>query len=113
MVARTSDSVTLITGSRLVFWLQPATSALSVSGYVSGTVRCFSTSTPSTRVSRSDNSGSVGRIAFRLTLSIGSSLAAIGRGEARLGKLVRVEHESDQRAARFGVGVDLVDLERV
>ena len=47
-----------MTGSRLVFWLQPPTSALSVSGYASGTVCCFSTSTPRTRVSSSDSAGS-------------------------------------------------------
>src|SRR6058998_1303993 len=98
MVARTSDSVTLITGSRLVFWLQPAARALSVSGYVSGTVRCFSTSTPSTRVSSSDKSGSLEAI-----VPVHSRTAAlfppIRRGEARLVQLVGVEHESDHGAA--------------
>src|SRR5687768_13008293 len=37
------------TGSRLFFWLHPATSALSVSGYWSGVVNAFSIRTPSTR----------------------------------------------------------------
>src|SRR5262249_30976838 len=50
-VACTSLSVAAIAGERLVFWLQPETNALRVSGYVSGTVCCFSTSVPSTRVS--------------------------------------------------------------
>ena len=49
MAACTSASLASITGSRLVFCVQPATSAFSVSGYVSGTVFCFSTRTPRTR----------------------------------------------------------------
>src|SRR5689334_10406887 len=36
-------------GSRLLFWLQPFSSAFSVMGYESGTVLAFSTKTPSTR----------------------------------------------------------------
>src|SRR5439155_664399 len=88
-----------------------ATSALSVSGYVSGTVRCFSTSTPSTRVSSSDNAGSLGTIAA--VRSRTALLPPIRRREARLVQLVRVEHESDHGSARIFVGVDLVHLERI
>src|SRR5947208_1535779 len=112
MVACTSASVTLITGSRLVFWLLPAASALSVSGYVSGTVRCFSASTPSTRVSSSDNAGSLGTIA-PVHSRTAALLPAIRRREARLVQLVRVEHESDHGSARIFVGIDLVHLERI
>src|SRR6266571_1645001 len=50
---------------------------------------------------------------FPSTLRRLPHLPPIGRGEARLAELVSVEHETDQRAARLGVGVDLVDLERV
>src|ERR1700709_427155 len=50
-VVRTSASVTFITGARAVFWLQPDVSALTDSGYASGTVCCFSTSTANTRAS--------------------------------------------------------------
>jgi hypothetical protein len=53
----TSSSVAWRIGSRLLFWLQPAVSALRVSGYVSGTVRSFSRSTPRTRVSRRESAG--------------------------------------------------------
>ena len=48
-LASSSDSAS--TGSRLLFWLAPLTAALSVSGYCSGVVSAFSTSTPSTRAS--------------------------------------------------------------
>src|SRR4051812_24361581 len=58
MAACTSASVASMTGSRLVFWFAPATSAFNVRGYVSGTVCCFSTSTPITRVSSSESAGS-------------------------------------------------------
>src|SRR3979490_2144674 len=53
----TSASVALNTGSRLLFLLQPAINAFRVSGEVSATVCCFSTRTPSTRVSSSDRAG--------------------------------------------------------
>src|SRR5438046_4111497 len=39
--------------------------------------------------------------------------ASVRCREARLAELVRIEHETDQRAARAFVRVDLVDLERV
>src|SRR5690606_12119462 len=54
--ATTSASVAFITGLRLVFWLQPATSALRLSGYASGTVRSFSNSTASARASSGSRS---------------------------------------------------------
>src|SRR5437868_13239920 len=66
IAACTSVSAASITGSRLVFWLHPAVSALRVSGYVSGTVCCFSSSTPMTRVSRSE---SAGRLAIPASVS--------------------------------------------
>src|SRR4030095_5434539 len=57
IAACASASVTAISGSRLVFWLQPPTMAFSDIGYVSGTVRCFSTSTPRTRASVGERVG--------------------------------------------------------
>jgi hypothetical protein len=46
------------TGSRLVDWLHASRSELSVSGYWSGVVRCFSTRQATTRISTA--SGSTG-----------------------------------------------------
>src|SRR4030095_15678008 len=57
IAACAAASVTAISGSRLVFWLQPPTMAFSDIGYVSGTVRCFSTSTPRTRASVGERVG--------------------------------------------------------
>lgn len=45
----TASSSRFVAGSRLFFWLQPVTRALSVSGYCPGVVWAFSMSVPSTR----------------------------------------------------------------
>src|SRR5690606_18329304 len=51
----TSCSSRLITGSRLLFWLQALTSELRVRGYTSGVDTCFSIRQPMILCSRTDN----------------------------------------------------------
>ena len=59
----TSSSDSVSTGCRLLFWLQPLTSAFSVIGYWPGVVCAFSTRTPSTRHSAGESS--MGRAVYR------------------------------------------------
>ena len=53
----TSDSAQSTIGSRLEVWLHADRTALSVSGYVAGTVTIFSSKHPSTRCSRGSSTG--------------------------------------------------------
>src|SRR6266545_879769 len=79
---------------------------------MSGTVRCFSTSTPSTRVSSSDNAGSL-KLIVPVRSRTAASFPSIRCREARFVELVGIEHESDHGSARVFVGVDLLHLERI
>src|SRR5438552_11416550 len=100
MAAWTSDSLAFMIGSRLVFWLQPVVSDSSVSGYVSGTVCCFSTSTPRMRVSSSERSGRV-VIDGRAGLVESASLALL-LSLRHPGNRCALSTISDGRAARPG-----------
>src|SRR6185369_2381337 len=77
---------------------------------MSGTVCCFSTSTPRMRASSRD---SVGTAALIASLVCPLSLAAVFSGECRLADLIGVDHEARQGSARVLIGVDMIDLQRV
>src|SRR6185295_3727763 len=82
---------------------------------MSGTVCCFSTSTPRMRASSSDNVGTAALIASLAAVRVvrSLSLAAVFSGECRLADLIGVDHEARQGSARILIGVDMVDLQRV
>src|SRR5436190_18007451 len=82
---------------------------------MSGTVCCFSTSTPRMRASSSDKVGTdvfiASLAARRVVRSL--SLEAVFSGECRLADLIGVDHEARQGSARVLIGIDMVDFQRV
>src|SRR5215470_15619085 len=95
----TSASVTSITGERLDFCLQPATRAFSVSGYVSGTVCCFSTSTPTTRASSRERTGMADMPPSYLKLHLPQQAQHADRDEVdRDDEIEQARHDEDEDA---------------